>query len=91
MRYVQGLAVAALMVVGYLVATGGLTASPPVGVPSPTVPTDSLAPVYFTTPAPRHTFPPLYFDTPPPIPASELPTLPPRPTHHVLQRGPPLH
>lgn len=79
MRYVQGLAVAALIVVGYVLAQGGLTA-PPQASPSPAV---SLPPFGVPVSPPSiHSGPvvlatPPHLDTPPPIPLNALPTPPP--------------
>ena len=86
MRYVQGLAVAVLILAAYLVAEGGMSTPPPAtSSPSPAaiVPGAAIAPA-----TPDAVIPPR-------IAGSSLvigtiaPS--PRPTHHVMHSGPPLH
>jgi len=86
MRYVQGLAVAVLILAAYLVAEGGMS-TPPLATPSP--PPAAVAPATAIAPAtpdavlpPQIAGSPLIIGTMPPSP---------RPTHHVLHSGPPLH
>jgi len=92
MRYVQGLAVAVLIVVGYLVVQGGVSTPMPTPSPAPPSTFDFGVPVVASaTPGPPHfdTLSPTF--TFPPFGAQLSPPPAPRPTHHVLHSGPPLH
>jgi hypothetical protein len=90
-RYALGIAVAALIVAGYVLASGGLNSSPqasPSPAPIIAVPQRSL--VVPASPPPLVTpqvviGEPSFFPTPPPV---SRPAQTPR---HVLHGGPPLH
>jgi len=89
-RYLPGIAVAVLIVAAYLFVGSNPTAPAPTPSPSPVSVVPPPLPSGLNLGGPQLSAPP-GFPGHAPIADRPRPTATPRPTHHVLHSGPPLH